>query len=100
VFSTSSKEQPDPVVGIEGLRQAARIVDVFARDHGGGVPLVAIGGIDARRAELVAEWADAIAVIAGLLPSESAADPYADVTARARAYSEAIARGAAKRGVA
>ncbi len=100
IFSTASKEQPDPVVGIEGLRQAARIVHVFGRDHGGGVPLVAIGGIDARRAELVAEWADAVAVIAGLLPSESAADPYEDVTARARAYAEAIARGAAKRGAA
>jgi thiamine-phosphate pyrophosphorylase len=40
VFSTRSKEQPDPVVGLDGLRSAVRA---------SRVPVVAIGGIDSSR---------------------------------------------------
>ena len=36
VFATSSKKVPDPVVGLEGVREARAITDK---------PLVAIGGI-------------------------------------------------------
>ncbi|WP_394838176.1 thiamine phosphate synthase [Pendulispora rubella] len=60
VFPTSTKRNPDDVVGIEGLRAASAL----ARSH--GTPLVAIGGITLERAPLVAPWADSAAVIAGL----------------------------------
>jgi thiamine-phosphate pyrophosphorylase len=60
VFATASKENPDPVVGLEGLRRVREAV--------GGVPLVAIGGItvDNARACLDA-GADCVAVIGALL---------------------------------
>jgi thiamine-phosphate pyrophosphorylase len=64
VFATTSKEKPDPVVGISGLRDAG----VRARES--GVPLVAIGGIDIARASEVAVHAALGAVIRGLLPPE------------------------------
>jgi len=37
VFSTTSKDRPDPVVGLEGVRDARRLAGIL--------PLVAIGGI-------------------------------------------------------
>jgi thiamine-phosphate pyrophosphorylase len=55
VFATGSKDKPDPVVGIEGLRAVAATVSV---------PVVAIGGI--RRSnvgQVVAAGASAAAVI-------------------------------------
>jgi thiamine-phosphate pyrophosphorylase len=66
VFSTASKQQPDPVVGIEGLRQARRLTRR---------PFVAIGGITRRNAASVIEsGADSVAVISDLLrePRKSA----------------------------
>jgi thiamine-phosphate pyrophosphorylase len=63
VFPTASKENPDPVVGLAGLREAAIAAE---RAH---VPLVAIGGITLERAPEVAQIADAAAVIADLLPA-------------------------------
>ena len=66
VFSTASKEQPDPVVGIEGVRQARRLTRR---------PFVAIGGITRRNAASVIEsGADSVAVISDLLrePRKSA----------------------------
>lgn len=60
VFATSSKLNPDPVVGLEGVRSARRIVSK---------PLVAIGGITRNNASLVlAAGADSLAVISDLLP--------------------------------
>jgi thiamine-phosphate pyrophosphorylase len=66
VFSTASKERPDPVVGIEGVRQARRLTRR---------PLVAIGGITrSNAASVIAAGADAVAVISDLLrePRKSA----------------------------
>jgi thiamine-phosphate pyrophosphorylase len=66
VFSTASKQQPDPVVGIEGVRQARRLTRR---------PFVAIGGITRRNAASVIEsGADSVAVISDLLrePRKSA----------------------------
>ncbi|MGA9510122.1 MAG: thiamine phosphate synthase [Candidatus Sulfotelmatobacter sp.] len=66
VFSTSSKEKPDPVVGLEGVRQARS----FTRK-----PLVAIGGITrANAASVIAAGADSVAVISDLIrePQKSA----------------------------
>jgi thiamine-phosphate pyrophosphorylase len=66
VFATSSKENPDPVVGLEGVRRAR----AFTRK-----PLVAIGGITrANAASVIEAGADSVAVISDLLrePRKSA----------------------------
>ena len=66
VFSTSSKERPDPVVGLEGVGRARALTRK---------PLVAIGGITrANAASVIAAGADSVAVISDLLrePRKSA----------------------------
>jgi thiamine-phosphate pyrophosphorylase len=66
VFATSSKEQPDPVVGLEGVRRARELTRK---------PLVAIGGITrANAASVIEAGADSVAVISDLLrePHKSA----------------------------
>jgi len=66
VFATSSKEKPDPVVGLEGVRLARALTRK---------PLVAIGGITHQNAASVIEaGADSVAVISDLLrePRKSA----------------------------
>src|SRR5208282_3520229 len=66
VFSTSSKDRPDPVVGLEGVRLARQLTRK---------PLVAIGGITRGNAASVIEaGADSVAVISDLLrePRKSA----------------------------
>ena len=76
VFETATKMNADPVVGLEGLRQASRIA------RAAGVPLVAIGGITLARVNEIVDLADCCAVIADLyLPGAT----LADVTVRARA---------------
>lgn len=66
VFSTSSKEKPDPVVGHEGVRRARHLTRKL---------LVAIGGITrANAASVIDAGADSVAVISDLLrdPRKSA----------------------------
>jgi thiamine-phosphate pyrophosphorylase len=66
VFATSSKDKPDPVVGLEGVRRARQLTRK---------PLVAIGGITRTNAASVIEaGADSVAVISDLLrePRKSA----------------------------
>jgi thiamine-phosphate pyrophosphorylase len=66
VFPTSSKVNPDPVVGLEGVRRGRELTRK---------PLVAIGGITRANARSVVEaGADAVAVISDLLldPGKSA----------------------------
>ena len=66
VFATSSKEKPDPVVGLEGVRRVRELTRK---------PLVAIGGITrANAASVIAAGADSVAVISDLLgePRKSA----------------------------
>jgi thiamine-phosphate pyrophosphorylase len=59
IFATSSKTNPDPVVGIELIRQ----VRAFTSK-----PIVAIGGIKLENAaEVVAAGADSVAVISDIL---------------------------------
>jgi thiamine-phosphate pyrophosphorylase len=59
VFATSSKFNPEPVVGLEGVRQARSLTRR---------PLVAIGGITLQNAASVIEaGADSVAVIGALL---------------------------------
>jgi thiamine-phosphate pyrophosphorylase len=64
IFGTSTKANPDPVVGVEFVRQAR------ARTR---KPIVAIGGITLERgADVIEAGADSVAVISGIL---SAPDP-------------------------
>jgi thiamine-phosphate pyrophosphorylase len=75
VFSTSTKANPDPVVGIELIRQVRLLTDK---------PIVAIGGITLERAaEVIQAGADSVAVISDIL---LAPDP----GVRARQYIELL----------
>jgi thiamine-phosphate pyrophosphorylase len=71
VFSTASKENPDPVVELEGVRHARELTSK---------PLVAIGGITRANARSVIEaGADSVAVISDLIrsPRKSAEEFFA-----------------------
>jgi len=71
VYSTSTKANPDPVIGVDFLRKIRSLTQK---------PIVAIGGITLERAaEVIEAGADSVAVISGIL---SAPDP----TERAREY--------------
>ena len=60
VFHTATKDNPDPVIGVEGLRRA--------REAAGEIPLVAIGGITLDNASRVLDTGvNAIALISALL---------------------------------
>lgn len=62
IFGTSTKLNPDPVVGIEELRRLRALIDR---------PLVAIGGITRANARSVLEaGADSVAVIGDLFPED------------------------------
>ena len=64
IFSTATKDNPDPVVGLDGLRRVRASVGHF--------PLVAIGGIGlAQAAAVISAGADAVAVISALLAEGS-----------------------------
>ncbi|HVG35779.1 MAG TPA: thiamine phosphate synthase [Pyrinomonadaceae bacterium] len=77
IFNTSSKENPDPAVGLDGLSRV--------RAATGAIPLVAIGGITRERAARVLEaGADSVACIATLL-----AQP-AEIKERTRELIQAI----------
>jgi len=61
VFATTTKANPDPVVGLEGVAAAALVC------RAAGLPLVAIGGIRiGEAAEVVEAGADSVAVISDL----------------------------------
>jgi thiamine-phosphate pyrophosphorylase len=75
VFNTSSKANPDPVVGLDFIRSVRRRT---------GKPLVAIGGITLERAASVIEaGADSVAVISGILGAPNPAQ-------RARQYIDVL----------
>lgn len=60
IFATATKENPDAVVGIDGLRAVGEAV--------GELPLVAIGGIGSENFRAVLDaGADSIALISGIL---------------------------------
>jgi thiamine-phosphate pyrophosphorylase len=84
IFRTGTKENPDPVVGLEFLRGARGITRK---------PLVAIGGITVESAQAVYEaGADSVAVIRDLMAAD-------DPAARAREYLAIAKRVRAARGV-
>jgi thiamine-phosphate pyrophosphorylase len=71
IFDTRSKEKPDPVVGLEGIRKARELT---------AKPLVAIGGITRGTARSVIEaGADSVAIISDLVsePRKSAEEFFA-----------------------
>ncbi len=101
VFETTTKKNPEPCVGVVGLQRA------YARTRTAGIPLVAIGGITYERALSLVTAADAVAVIAELLPPRAAPDPprslgdvLNDVAARARALKELFSRTPSRVGAA
>jgi thiamine-phosphate pyrophosphorylase len=62
VFATGSKDNPDPMVGLEGVKAARALTRL---------PLVAIGGITKENGrEVIEAGADSVAVISGLLPED------------------------------
>jgi thiamine-phosphate pyrophosphorylase len=77
IFATASKQNPDPVVGIDGLRTLRALTEK---------PLVAIGGITRESAPQVFEaGADSIAVIGDLMSDVRArAAEWIAISARAR----------------
>jgi thiamine-phosphate pyrophosphorylase len=81
VFSTVSKQRPDPSVGIAGLAEA------HAAARAAQIPLVAIGGIDLERARAIADHCELAAVIAALLPESGSIE---GVTHAARALHAAL----------
>jgi thiamine-phosphate pyrophosphorylase len=59
VFATASKENPDPIIGLDGVRRARELTRK---------PLVAIGGISRQNCRaVIAAGADSVAVISDLL---------------------------------
>ena len=75
VFSTLTKANPDPVVGIEFIRRVRPLTDK---------PIVAIGGITLERAaEVIQAGADSVAVISDILLAP-------DAGLRARQYIELL----------
>jgi thiamine-phosphate pyrophosphorylase len=76
VFATRSKENPDPVVGLEMVRRARALTSR---------PLVAIGGITRETARAVVEaGADGVAVVSGLLDAPDLAHAYTQLAAAIR----------------
>jgi thiamine-phosphate pyrophosphorylase len=75
IFPTSSKANPDPVVGVEFLHQVRPLTSK---------PIVAIGGISLERApDVIAAGADSLSVISGILKAK-------DPGAYAREYVERL----------
>jgi len=75
IFETRSKDQPDPVVGLELIREARKLTNK---------PIVAIGGITLERARsVIGAGADSVAVISDILAARNPA-------ARVRQYLEIL----------
>ena len=68
VFATASKQNPDPVIGLDGVRAARALLNQLPESA--RKPLVAIGGITrANCASVISAGADSVAVISDLLGS-------------------------------
>jgi thiamine-phosphate pyrophosphorylase len=87
VFPTTTKENPEPVVGLELIREVRALTTR---------PLVAIGGITLERApEVIAAGADSVAVISALYPFAEIRDFTAkpDIAGRVRAFLQVLGGG-------
>ena len=77
VFPTTTKEHPDPVVGVDGLREVRSRIRI---------PIVAIGGITLKNAaDVRAAGADCCAVASAVL---SAPDPAKAIAALAKVFEQ------------
>ena len=86
VFATKTRENADPVVGLELVREAKALSDR---------PIVAIGGITPERsAEVIAAGADCVAVISALYPWPEKLDLMSkpDITDSVRRFLEVLER--------
>ncbi len=81
VYATSTKENAEPAVGLE------RLAKVAERSESLGIPLCAIGGIDARKFPYVAKHAPLIALVGALV-----GETPAECTERARQFSLLLER--------
>jgi thiamine-phosphate pyrophosphorylase len=81
IFSTTSKENADPALGLEALARASE------QARAAGVPLVAIGGLTVSLAAELGEGPLLAAVISDLLAD---GDAVAAIAARARAWQTAL----------
>jgi thiamine-phosphate pyrophosphorylase len=80
IYPTRTKENHDPVVGLELIREAKKLADR---------PIVAIGGITLDRApEIIEAGADSVAVISALYPIKDLSDLYGkpDITGTVRLF--------------
>jgi thiamine-phosphate pyrophosphorylase len=83
-FPTTTKENPDPVVGPDLIRKVKKLI--------GPIPLIAIGGICLENvAQVILAGADAVAVASAVVLAE---DPAASVCS----LKEAVIRAKAARG--
>ncbi|MCS7023913.1 MAG: thiamine phosphate synthase [Bryobacteraceae bacterium] len=79
IFATTSKDNPDPVLGVDRLRQLRRFTTK---------PLIAIGGISLDKApEVLKAGADAVAVIRGLIPNRPS---YSEMRALVEAWRKGL----------
>ncbi|WP_246413094.1 thiamine phosphate synthase [Methylobacterium brachythecii] len=80
VFATTSKDNPDAPVGLDGLQ---RLVVRGRLARGSGLPLGAIAGIDAGNvADVIAAGADGVAVISALFKDGASRDRARDLRER------------------
>lgn len=80
VFATTSKDNPDPPVGLDGL---SRILFRARLARGPGLPVGAIAGIGLdNAAEVIAAGADGVAVISALFGTETVRRNATDLRAR------------------
>jgi thiamine-phosphate pyrophosphorylase len=90
VFATTSKDNPDPPIGVHGLAHLVRLV----RERAPGLPVGAIAGIDeGNAAEVMRAGVDGIAVV-------SAVTAVADPEAAARGLRAIVGSARPKRGAA
>ena len=86
VYATTSKDNPNPPIGVAGLRDIAAAFRARKRD----LPIVGIAGIDASNAApVIAAGADGVAVISGL---SMKADPQAAARELRGIVDQALAR--------
>src|SRR5215472_210958 len=84
IFPTSSKANPDPVVGVDFVRRMRALTPK---------PIVAIGGISPdRAAELIEAGADSVAVISGILKAPDPAEQAREYLGRLQAVKSADRR--------
>ncbi|MEX0590056.1 MAG: thiamine phosphate synthase [Xanthobacteraceae bacterium] len=88
VFATTSKDNPDPSIGLQGLARLARLV----RERAPGIPVGAIAGIDEGNAsEVIRAGVDGIAVVSAVTAAK-------DVEAAARKLRQIVDAAKAERG--